>query len=228
MPGGAGTGFRSVEPDEHRPAGRIANVAHRPVAALAPPIGQVMAADRLGITGEAARQFGSVAGHHETPRSALTLCCVEAVDRLWESAQSRERNITFGATYSVLCSIEHKTDAATGEHGDLIDLIAGNRGLASFRDACHEARRFLSLPRLPLLRHRCPRAACATAGGRPPSVSRGRVHHRHAGRSLSPRARHHRASRLAVAALSPCALVPERRRRAPRVVAGPARRRHRS
>ena len=82
MPGGARTGFRPAEPDEHRPAGRVANVAHRPVAALAPPVGQVMAAYRLGIAGEAARQFGSVAGHHETSRSALTLCCVEAVDRL--------------------------------------------------------------------------------------------------------------------------------------------------
>ena len=71
MPGGAGTGFRSAEPDEHRPAGRVANVAHRPVAALAPPVGQVMAAYRLGIAGEAARQFGSVAGHHATlPRRA--------------------------------------------------------------------------------------------------------------------------------------------------------------
>ncbi len=38
------------------------------------------------------------------------------------------------------------SDAATGEHGDLIDLIAANRGLGRFRDACHEARRFLSLP----------------------------------------------------------------------------------
>ena len=82
MPGGAGTGFRSAEPDEHRPAGRVANVAHRPVAALAPPVGQVMVADRLGIAREAARQLGSVAGHHEISRGALTLCCVEAVDRL--------------------------------------------------------------------------------------------------------------------------------------------------
>jgi Toprim domain-containing protein len=40
----------------------------------------------------------------------------------------------------------HWTDAATAEHGDLIDLIADNRGLRSFREACHEARRFLSLP----------------------------------------------------------------------------------
>ena len=38
------------------------------------------------------------------------------------------------------------SDAATGEHGDLIDLIAANRGLGRFRDACHEARHFLSLP----------------------------------------------------------------------------------
>ena len=38
------------------------------------------------------------------------------------------------------------TDAATGEHGDLLDLIAANRGLDDFRDICDQARRFLSLP----------------------------------------------------------------------------------
>jgi hypothetical protein len=38
------------------------------------------------------------------------------------------------------------TDAATGEHGDLLDLIALNRGLA-LRAALDEARQFLSLPR---------------------------------------------------------------------------------
>ena len=70
MPGGAGTGFWSAEPDEHRPPGRVANVAHRPVVALPAPVGQVTAAYRLGFTGEAARQFGSVAGHHPTSRCA--------------------------------------------------------------------------------------------------------------------------------------------------------------
>ena len=40
------------------------------------------------------------------------------------------------------------TDAATGEHGDLLDLIAANRNLDTLRDALDEARRFLSLPRL--------------------------------------------------------------------------------
>lgn len=38
------------------------------------------------------------------------------------------------------------TDAATGEHGDLLDLIALNRGLDRLRDALDEARAFLALP----------------------------------------------------------------------------------
>ena len=38
------------------------------------------------------------------------------------------------------------TDAATGEHGDLLDLIAANRGLENFRNLCDEVGRFLSLP----------------------------------------------------------------------------------
>ena len=39
------------------------------------------------------------------------------------------------------------TDAATGEHGDLLDLIAANQHLSTLRDTLDEARRFLSLPR---------------------------------------------------------------------------------
>ena len=39
------------------------------------------------------------------------------------------------------------TDAATGEHGDLLDLIRARRGLTAFRDVADEARAFLSLPR---------------------------------------------------------------------------------
>ena len=39
------------------------------------------------------------------------------------------------------------TDAATGEHGDLLDLIAANLNLSTLRDTLEEARRFLSLPR---------------------------------------------------------------------------------
>jgi hypothetical protein len=39
------------------------------------------------------------------------------------------------------------TDAATGQHGDLLDLIALNQGLERLRDVLDEARSFLSLPR---------------------------------------------------------------------------------
>jgi hypothetical protein len=38
------------------------------------------------------------------------------------------------------------TDAATGEHGDLLDVIREALGLTEFRDVAEEARRFLSLP----------------------------------------------------------------------------------
>ena len=38
-------------------------------------------------------------------------------------------------------------DAATGHHGDLLDLIRLNRGYGSLRDAMDEARSFLALPR---------------------------------------------------------------------------------
>ena len=51
------------------------------------------------------------------------------------------------ATYSVLCAIQHKTDAATNEHGDLLDLIRLHTGGASLRHAMEEALAFLSLPR---------------------------------------------------------------------------------
>ncbi|MEW4460006.1 toprim domain-containing protein [Roseibium algicola] len=39
------------------------------------------------------------------------------------------------------------TDAATGEHGDLLDIIRECCGFSDFRDVAGEARRFLNLPR---------------------------------------------------------------------------------
>lgn len=43
------------------------------------------------------------------------------------------------------------TDAATGEHGDLFDIIRESCGLTTVSYAADEARRFLSLPRPPLI-----------------------------------------------------------------------------
>jgi hypothetical protein len=39
------------------------------------------------------------------------------------------------------------TDAATGEHGDLLDVIRESMSLGDFREVAEEARRFLKLPR---------------------------------------------------------------------------------
>lgn len=41
----------------------------------------------------------------------------------------------------------HWRDAASGEHGDLLDVIRESCGFVEFRDVAGEARRFLSLPR---------------------------------------------------------------------------------
>jgi hypothetical protein len=41
----------------------------------------------------------------------------------------------------------HWADGATGEHGDLLDVIRECRGFVDFHDGADEARRFLSLPR---------------------------------------------------------------------------------
>jgi hypothetical protein len=38
------------------------------------------------------------------------------------------------------------TDAATGEHGDLLDIIRESRSLVAFKDVADEARAFLSMP----------------------------------------------------------------------------------
>jgi hypothetical protein len=74
------------------------------------------------------------------------------------------RNITLGATYSVLCAVEHKTDAATGEHGDLLDVIRESCGLIDFKDVADEARSFLAMPRPEPEPEQKPRPASAPAG----------------------------------------------------------------
>ena len=63
------------------------------------------------------------------------------------------------------------TDAATGEHGDLLDVIRESRGLADFHDVANEARRFLSLPRPEPDRDSTRRSAPAPAGS-PESAQR--------------------------------------------------------
>ena len=44
------------------------------------------------------------------------------------------------------------TDAATGEHGDLLDIIRESCGLVDFKDVADEARTFLSMSARAILR----------------------------------------------------------------------------
>ena len=58
-------------------------------------------------------------------------------------------------------------DAATGEYGDLLDVIRESCGLVDFRDVAEEARRFLNLPRSDretFHRHVAPAAVVAHLG----------------------------------------------------------------
>lgn len=56
------------------------------------------------------------------------------------------------------------TDAATGEHGDLLDIIHETCGLVDFKDVAEEARRFLNLPQPEPSVDPKPRSALAPTG----------------------------------------------------------------
>lgn len=58
------------------------------------------------------------------------------------------------------------TDAATGEHGDLLDVIRESLGLIDFVDVAEEARSFLSLPQPEPAPEPRPRLAAAPSGSR--------------------------------------------------------------
>tara|TARA_B110001454_G_scaffold206509_1_gene216970 strand:- start:10557 stop:11606 length:1050 start_codon:yes stop_codon:yes gene_type:complete len=84
----------------------------------------------------------------------------EAVCRHYLSSGRREgrywlvgdvRNTPGGSLYVRLVDMDKGaagkwTDAATGDHGDLLDIIAATQGCHTFAETLAEARRFLSLP----------------------------------------------------------------------------------
>lgn len=64
------------------------------------------------------------------------------------------------------------TDAATGDHGDLLDIIAAASGHHSLRDTLDEARRFLSLPRPELPAAISPQRRSKAPSGTPEAARR--------------------------------------------------------
>ena len=54
---------RPLQPDEEGAPWRVADIAHQPVAALPPAIGEVVTTHRLGIARETVRQIGGLMAH---------------------------------------------------------------------------------------------------------------------------------------------------------------------
>ncbi len=63
------------------------------------------------------------------------------------NASGRSLSVRLIATASSKGAAGKWTDRASGEHGDLLDVIRERRGLTDFPDILDEARAFLSLPR---------------------------------------------------------------------------------
>ena len=93
------------------------------------------------------------------------------------------------------------TDAATGEHGDLLDVIRDSCGLIDFKDVADEARTFLSMPQPePAPAH--PRQAPAPHGS--PEAAR-----RLFGVALEPLGALHHCDTLARAVRARLPVIPE-------------------
>ncbi len=120
-------------------------------------------------------------------------------------------------------------DAATGEHGDLLDLIRLNCGFESLRETLDEARSFLSVPRPEPAAENATRAGPAQrVPSRKTSLRDRTTGHRHAGGGLSARARDHRAARRTLEPAVPSRLLlPRHGRGATRDLARAPRRDHR-
>ena len=82
-----------------------------------------------------------------------------------QNTPGRSMFVRLSGPLSGNCAAGKWTDAATGQHGDLLDVIRETCGLVDFKDVAEEARRFLSLPLPdPPLQH-SPRSLPATATG---------------------------------------------------------------
>jgi len=71
----------------------------------------------------------------------------------------------------VLCGIPHSTDGATGEHGDLLDIIRERTGISRFPDLLAEARAHLGRPQSVHPDAPMPKKA-KTPGGTPAAAER--------------------------------------------------------
>ena len=107
------------------------------------------------------------------------------------------------------------TDAATGEHGDLLDVIRESCGLIDFKDVADEARRS-SACRIPSRepdrpRSRTPERSDRIAGGGTATVRHVAADRAHSRRNVSAQSRHYGFARNRKPALPPALLLSARR-----------------
>ena len=123
------------------------------------------------------------------------------------------------------------TDAATGDHGDLLDVIRQSCRLADFHDVVDEARRFLELPRpKPMIGRQRSRivGAAGIRGIRAATVRHVAADFGHNRGSVFAQTRHYGFARNRKPPLPSPLLLPARRLFADRDLARDDRRRHRS
>jgi hypothetical protein len=108
------------------------------------------------------------------------------------------------------------TDSATGQHGDLLDLIALNMGITTLKETLEEARRFLKPAADGLAPRRQSASLSRLTQGRAAALGHGPADVGHLGRTLSRRTRPHRAGPSRQSPVSPELLLLARGSRADR------------
>ncbi len=82
-----------------------------------------------------------------------------------QNTPGRSMFVRLSGPLSGNCAAGKWTDAATGQHGDLLDVIRESCGLVDFKDVAEEAHRFLSLPLPDPDRQHSPRSQPPAATG---------------------------------------------------------------
>src|SRR5215510_14706702 len=58
----------AAQPNKHRPAGGVASISDDPIVADAPPVGEIVTADALGLLCKPASEIGGLDGHGQSPK----------------------------------------------------------------------------------------------------------------------------------------------------------------
>ena len=131
--------------------------------------------DRTRNDHEGACRDWHIASRARPRRCAVTISPTAACGNYWQvgdvrNTAGRSMFVRLNGDASGKRAAGKWTDAATGEHGDLLDVIRESCGLVDFHDAAEEARRFLKLSHRELAPG--PRSSTSPDRGSPKSARR--------------------------------------------------------